>query len=384
MATLNGQHYADLTLSIIDILKTNKFINETYIDAFIRLVGLTPNIDVSQIQNQAGDSSGHTQQQVQNNISDDQDPRVTTGQAGQTVVDGFFKSQDDNKVFTRQLVAAYIENLISFVSRWGRLQRRQQYRRIQRLIGNIPLDPFDVNLVGASPIGTVELHTSHPGAKGIRIETVDIAEVARKVNEGLQEIETSKINRSAGKLTLQLSLYSLVIEQLSLLISSIPQSNLGPLGGALISTIKLPLTGLEATNRRLAADRRTLGVELTKLQKQSALIIDGTVLDTGESLSLLTLLQALFYLTSKLEYKCKNCKFFGHGRQITNLVPNIPTENTTFGAICTYASNDGTGLPTDPNFSCNEVWGLIDNDYWTASDDIVAVCKNILQPKQGA
>jgi len=384
MSRLDGQRFADLTLSIINILKQNRFIHESYTDTFLRLIGLIPNVDIGQIKNQAGDLSGRTQQKIQNSVvGTGQDKRVATGQAGNTVIDGFLKSQDDNLVQMRQFTAAYIENLISFVHRWGRLQRGQQFRRIQRLIGNVPVDPFNPTLIGALPLQEIQLHTSHPGAKGTRIESVNIAETIRKINEGLKEIETSKINRSSGKLTLQLSLYNLVVQQLSFLISNIPQDRLGELGGALISTIKAPLVGIDATARKLASNRRALGVELTKLQEQSALIIDGTTLETGETLSLLNILQALLYLTSKLQYKCKNCKFLQQGKQIGDLVPGITRENATFGAICTFASNDGTGKPTQPNFSCKEVWNLVDNDYWTANDDVIQNFKDQLKPKKG-
>ena len=356
--------------------------NETYADVFLRLSGVAPNVNISSVKNTAGDLSQRTQQKIQVDIVNGvQDKRVVTGQIGRTIVDGFFKSHDDTRIRMRQLTAAYIENIISFVNRWGRLQRGQQYRRIQRQIGDIPTDPFDPGLIGASPLDAVNLHVSHPGADSIRIETVDIAEAVRMINEGLKEIETSKINRSSGKLTLQLSLYNLVIEQMNMLISSIPQSKLGELGGALISTVKAPISGIESTGRKLAAQRRALGVELTKLQKQSALIIDGTVLETGEVFSLLNILQALFYLSSKLEYKCKNCKFFGQGKQIGAIAPGITRENAGFGSICIYASNDGTGRATSPDFSCNEVWHLTDNDYWTANNDTIQLVKDQLNFK---
>ena len=348
MARLDGQKFADLASVILDILKKNRFINETYADAFLRIIGITPNVNVDAITGQAGDASQRTQQQIQNTVvSGSQDQRVSTGQMGQTVIDGFFKSQDDTRIRMCGLSAAYIENLTSFVKRWGRLQRGQQYRRIQRLIGTIPPDPFQVDLIGASPLESIDLHTSKEGSDGTRTETVDIAEVIRKINAGLQEIETSKDNRTSGKLTLQLSLYNLVLQQLNFLLSSIPQSKLGEFGGALISTIKTPISGVELMGRKLVAQRRALGIELTKLQEQSALIIDGIVLDTGEVFSLLKVLDALFYLSSKLEYKCKNCKYLSQGTQINAIVSGFAKEKPGFGAICTYNSDiKGVGRAT--------------------------------------
>jgi len=383
MARLDGQKFADLASSILEILKRNRFMNETYADVFLRIVGITPNVNINSITNQAGDASQRTQQKIQDTVvNDNKDQRISTGQVGQTIVDGFFKSHDDTQARMKGLSAAYIENLISFVGRWGRLQRGQQYRRIQRLIGQVPPDPFQVDLIGLSPLKKIDLHTSKKGADGSRVETVDIAEVIRLINSGLQEIETSKINRTSGKLTLQLSLYSLVIEQLNYLLSSIPQSKLGDFGGALISTIRAPIAGVETTGRKLANERRALGVELTKLEKQSALIIDGNVLETGEVFSLLKVLNALFYLSSKLEYKCKNCKYLSQGTQIKAIAIGFEKEQPGFGAICTYNSeNKEIGRATKPDFSCKEVWNLIGNDYWTANDDTVQEVKKVLNFK---
>ena len=384
MARLDGQKFADLASSILEILKKNRFINETYEDVFLRVVGVVPNVSVKAITDQAGDASQRTQQKIQDTVvGDGKDQRVSTGQAGQTIVDGFFKSQNTTRIRMRELSAAYIENLKSFVSRWGRLQRGQQYRRIQRLIGQVPPDPFQVDLIGISPLDSINLHVSKKGADGSRTETVDIAEVIRKINAGLQEIETSKVTRTSGKLTLQLSLYNLISEQVNFLLSSIPQSKLGEFGGALISTIKTPIAGVEATSRKLSAQRRTLGVELTKLQKQSALIIDGNVLETGEVFSLLKVLNALFYLSSKLKYTCENCKYIGQGKQIDALVAGFEKEKPGFGSICTYNSDDKTiGKTTKPEFSCKNVWNLVDNDYWTANDDVISEVKKILKFKE--
>jgi hypothetical protein len=125
-----------------------------------------------------------------------------------------------------------------------------------------------------------------------------------------------------------------------------------------------------------------LGIELTKLQEQSALIIDGIVLDTGEVFSLLKVLDALFYLSSKLEYKCKNCKYLSQGTQINAIVSGFAKEKPGFGAICTYNSDiKGVGRATKSTFSCKEVWNLVDNDYWIANDDTVQQVRDKLNFK---
>lgn len=372
MARLDGARFANLALDILQVVRANRFDNETFVNAFARLLGLIPNIDSETVRGQAGDLSTRTEEAILNASDEDQDLEVTTGQAGKTVVDGLFKSQEENLVRIRQLVAAYIENLMGFVERWGRTQRGQQVRRIQRLIGVIPSDPFDPNLVGVDTINQVTLHQSVEGAGGIRVETVDIAQVVRAINEGLKEIELSKENRAVGKLTLQQSLFSLVLKQLGALISSIPQAQLGELGGALISVIKAPVAGIERAGRKLQSQRRTLGVELSQLQEQSALIIDGITLDTGEKISLLSILRGLLFLSSKLEYRCKDCRFFAQGSQIDPLLPpEIARENATSGGICTYSFEGQVGRPASENTSCKEVWNLPDNDYWTASDETI-------------
>lgn len=379
MARLDGQRFATLALDVFKIVRDNKFANETFVDALTRLIGLVPNLDVTQIEGQAGDLSTRTSEGILNASDEDQNVQVATGQAGKTVVDGLFKSQDENLIRIRRLIGAYIENLVKFVERWGRTQRGQQVRRIQRLIGTIPEDPFDPNLVGVNTINQVDLHESLEGAGGFRVETVDIAEVVRAINAGLKEIELSKQNRAVGKLTLQQSLFSLVLQQLSALITSIPQSNLGDLGGALISIMKTPIAGIERTGKKLDTQRRTLGVELAQLQEQSGLIIDGITLETGEKISLLSLLRAFLFLSSKLEYKCKDCKFFSQGQQIDPLLPpEVARENASFGGICTFSFEGGVGRAAEPESSCGSglasgtgVWGLPDNDYWTASDETI-------------
>jgi len=385
MARLDGQRFADLALTVMEIVRKNRFSNELFVDAFIRLIGLKPNINPDEVLAQAGDASMRTERKVFDaTITDDQDKRVVTGQAGQTVVDGLLKSHDENQVRIKQLAVAYIENLLVFVERWGRLQRGQQIRRLQRLIGDFPLNPFDEDLIGASPIAAVDLHKKEEGSDGIRIETVDIAETVRRINEGLKEIDTSKLDRRPGKLRLQLSLYSLVLEQLSLLVSSIPQDRMGELGGAFISIIKAPVTGLEIKGKKLELERNAVGVELQRLQQQSALIVDGITLDTGEKVSLRGILRGLLFLASKVEYQCKNCVFYGQGKQLDEFLPaNVVRENTRFGHICMYSAEEGTGRPTKPSYSCKIVWNRSANDYWVANSKIVEEFKKEFNSEEG-
>jgi hypothetical protein len=384
MARLDGQRFASLALDVFRIVRENKFENETFVNAFSRLIGLIPNLDPSEIKGFAGDISTRTDQKLLDASDEDQNVEISTGQAGKTIVDGLFKSRDENLIRIRQLVAAYIENLVNFVERWARSQRGQQFRRIQRLIGNIPVDPFDPSFVGIDSISAVELHRSTEGAGGLRVETVDIAEVVRAINDGLKEIELSKENRAVGKLTLQQSLFNLVLAQLSALISSIPQSRLGELGGTLISLIQAPVEGLERVGRKMSAQRRTLGVELTQLQEQSALIVDGITLSTGEKISLLSILRALQFLASKIEYRCKDCKFFTQGEQIDPLLPpGVTRENPTFGGICTFGSEGQSGRAAQEREHCGIVWGLPGNDYWTANDDVIEKFLDELVIKEG-
>lgn len=384
MARLDGQRFADLALTVLEIVRRNRFSNESFVDAFSRLIGLEPNINPDETSAQAGDASTRTQQQILNaTVSDDEDKRVVTGQAGRTVVDGLLKSQDENQKRIRQLAAAYIENLIAFIERWGRQQRGQQIRRLQRLIGDFPIDPFDQSLIEVTPLEDVDLHQQEEGADGIRIETVDIAETVRKINEGLKTVELSKLNRQSGKLRLQLSLYNLVMEQLSMLISSIPQDRMGELGGAFVSIVKTPVLGIDARGRKLEAERRTVGVELQRLRQQSALILDGITLETGEIVSLHDILRGLLFLASKVEYKCKNCRFYGQGTQLNDSLPsNVARERASFGNICTYSFEEGTGRPTKPNFSCKEVWNRSANDFWTANEELIEKFKREVNPEE--
>jgi len=364
MARLDGQRFAELATSILDVLRTNKFANESFQDAFIRLIGLIPNVDSTQVAAQAGDLSTRTPEKLLANF----DTEVTAGQGGNTIIDGLFKSSDDNKQRLRLLIGSYIDNLLGFVKKWDRQQRGQQQRRLQRLVGE-GVDPFDPALIGR--VGDVALHKSVKGADDTRSESVNIEEVVRQVNEGLKEIETSKSDRSVGILTLQASLFDLVLTQLNLLISAVPVDKLGELGGVVTSVAKTPIMGIESSASKIDTQRRTVGVELARLQEQEALIITGANLETNEILSLKNFLQGLSFLANKLQYKCKECKFFQKGGQIAQSLTEITRENPTQGAICTFSFQGKTGLPTQENSSCREVWGLINNDFWTASLDVI-------------
>jgi len=364
MARLDGQRFADLATSILDILRTNKFTNESYQDAFIRLIGLIPNVDSTQVAAQAGDLSTRTSEKLLANF----DTEVTTGQGGNTVVDGLFKSSDENKQRLRLLIGSYVNNLQALVKRWDRQQRGQQQRRLQRLVGE-GADPFDPTLIGR--VGDVSLHKSVKGTDDTHSESVSIEEVIRQVNEGLKEIESSKSDRSIGTLTLQASLFELILTQLNLLISAVPVSKLGELGGVVTSVVKTPVVGIEDRANKVGTQRRAVGVELARLQEQEALIVTGANLETNEVLSLKNFLQGLSFLTNKVQYKCKECKFFQKGGQIAQSLTEITRENPTQGAICTFSFQGKTGLPTQENNSCREVWGLINNDFWTASLDVI-------------
>lgn len=384
MARLDGQRFADLSIEIFQILDQERFTNESFENAFARLIGLVPNTDSGRIQALAGDLSTRTREDIAAALTNPDGSGLTevaTGQAGQTVVDGLLKGQDDNVQRLRSLASEYVRSLLDFIKRWSRVQRGQQARRIQRLIGT-SVDPNDPALIGTAVTSDILLHENKPGV-GVGEKRVDVGETVRKVNQGLRDIDLSKEDRTVGTLTLQLSLFDLVLRQLTFLVSSIPASRLGDLGGTFIRMLKTPLEGVQRNAQKVVRQRRALSVELTRLQNQEALITTGITLDTGEVLSLRNLLQGILFLTSKVEYNCKNCRFFAEGERVGSTISSeITRGNPTQGSICTYSTEEGKGRKAEPNDSCEVVWGLPGNDYWVASEDLVTEFKNELR-KQG-
>ncbi len=384
MARLDGQKFADLAIDLFQILDAERFQNETYEAAFLRLIGLIPNIDPILIQAQAGDRSDQTQGDIASATTNEDGSgltAVTTGQGGQTIVDGLFKDQSENGLQLKALTGAYVQSLSDLIEKWGRIQRGQQIRRIQRLIGTAA-DPFDPALIGTTT-SDIQLPEQRPGAQGIRERKTDIAEVVRLIDQGLKEIELSKLDRTIGTVTLQLSLFENILNQISLLVTSIPAQRLGKFGGAFTRILKAPIEGIERTGKRLTRQRRALGVELIRLRDQEARITTGITLSTGEVLSLRNLLQGILFLTNSLEYSCKNCVFFQQGTQITEALPGVERENPTQGGICTFSFEKGTGRPAEPNDNCKTIWQLPGNDYWIANDDVITEFGNAFRKDGG-
>ena len=384
MARLDGQKFADLAIDLFQILDAERFQNETYEAAFLRLIGLVPNIDPILIQAQAGDRSDQTQGDIASATTNEDGSgltAVTTGQGGQTIVDGLFKDQSENGLQFKALTGAYVQSLSDLSEKWGRIQKVQQISRIQRLIGTAA-DPFDPALIGTTT-SDIQLPEQRPGAQGTRERKTDIAEVVRLIDQGLKEIELSKLDRTIGTVTLQLSLFENILNQISLLVTSIPAQRLGKFGGAFTRILKAPIEGIERTGKRLTRQRRALGVELIRLRDQEARITTGITLSTGEVLSLRNLLQGILFLTNSLEYSCKNCVFFQQGTQITEALPGVEREKPTQGGICTFSFEKGTGRPAEPNDNCKTIWQLPGNDYWIANDDVITEFGNAFRKDGG-
>lgn len=384
MARLDGARFADLAADLFETLEEERFQNETFEAAFARLLGLVPNIDPMVIQAQAGDLSDQTQATLAATLTNPDGSglsTVVTGQGGQTIVDGLFKDQSENGLQLKVLANAYIQSLVDLTEKWGRIQRGQQVRRIQRLIGTAP-DPFDLALVGTTATD-IQLAEQKLGAQGTRESKADIAEVVRLIDQGLKDIERSKLDRTVGTVTLRLSLFENILSQISFLISNIPVQRLGEFGGAFTRILKASTAGVERTGKRLVRQRRALGVELIKLRDQEALITTGITLSTGEILSLRNLLQGILFLTGSLEYTCKNCAFFKQGTEITDALPGVQRENATRGGVCTFSFEGKTGRPTEPGNSCKDTWGLSGNDYWTASEDVITQFGDELNKSEG-
>jgi len=366
MTTLNGQRLAKLMLGTLNILRSNKLAGESYKDAFLRIAGITPNVDILNAQITSGDGSQETETQ----LAGIRDTAVVTGQRGSTLIDGFLKSETS----LRQLCGEYIARLIDIVDSWKRCQYVQQSRRLQRLVG-------DGTEGVISPVDNIDLHVFEENAKDQHVVKVNIEDVVKKVNTTFKEIDSSQIDKSVGQLTLKQSVLDTLTTQITMLISSIPTEDLGEFGGVFIKTIKAPSAGLEKQGRRLGTQRQAVEIELRNLQQQAKLIIDGLLLD-GEKISLKQILSALSYLCTGVEYKCKNCKFFEE--DLDNIKATFPDivirgEAKDSKGICKFAINENSALATNPGDTCKETWGLTRNDYWTASVEIAQKVLDILQ-----
>lgn len=365
MARLDGQRFTDLALSIFATIREAKFDNETYIDAFIRLIGLRPNATSEQAQTLTADQSIRTQDKLNSDAS------IVTGQAGETIVDGLLKSSREDTIQVRRLCAAYLQSLLHFIKRWSRLERGQQKRRLERLVGNNPALANQILSTSTGILSEVSLFQTEKGAKGLRGKSLDVTSAIQKVNDALKQIELSGVQplKPLGKLTLQLSLHEAIVTQLESILGTIPVSRLGELGGEFAAALKTAILGTEQEAKRLFRQRQSVLNELIRLGQQEQLITDGTLLETGETLSLRNFIQGLTYLCG-IEYTCKNCAFFQQAGEITESL-GVTRETQGTGNICSYSFENGTGRATEPDFSCREVWGLINNDYWTASVEIV-------------
>lgn len=371
MARLDGQRFSDLALNILATLREGKLPNEDYIDAFIRLLGLTPNTTSIQAQLLSADQSVRTLEKVSNQ------PGVgTSGHNGETLVDGLLKNTRTDYQQLRVLCAGYLDTLLQFIDKWTRVQMGQQTRRLQRLIGDNPVTSEGVYDASSGILSATRLFETGKGASLLRGEALNIEQVAQHINDTLKKIQQSGVQpmKPIGELTLQLSVFEAISTQLDSVLSVVPVSQIGKLGGNFIAALKASLLSISQQTDKLGTQRLSVLNELTRLNEQSALINDGVPLETGEKLSLRNFIQGLRFLCKDTEYKCKNCKFFLQGGQISEAL-GIDRESPERGAVCTYSFQGGLGKATSPENSCFEVWGLAGNDYWTASMELITKFK---------
>lgn len=370
MARLDGQRFTNLALAVFEILREAKIQGEDFVDTFTRLIGIKPNLDATQAELASGDQSSRTNTKV----LEKSNTATITGQAGGTVVDGFLKSSEDSAVKLRVLCAQYLDNLLSFIDRWAKTQVSQQERRLKRLVGENVTSADQLFSTGLS--AGFNLVPTESGANQVSSDTVDIAQIVKDVQTGLKAITESRAQplKEFGELTLRLTLFELIGRQIDAIIAAVPVARLGELGGFFTDTLRSTVIGLNQQEKRLQGQRRAVGTELIRLQRQRALVIDGIPLETGEKLSLRNFLQGMLFLCQS-EYKCKNCAFLSTGIQISD-VTEVDRINPTTGHICTFSFEGDTGRPTTPEQSCLEVWNRPGNDFWTASVDFLVEFTN--------
>ncbi len=296
----------------------------------------------------------------------------TSGQEGATLVDGLLKNRRADFQQLRSLCASYLDTLLQFIQRWKRVQRGQQTRRLQRLVGDNPQVSEGIYDATSGILPTTPLFETEEGANMLTGDALNVEKVAQEVNKQLKNIQQSGTQpiKPLGEVTLQLSVFEAISTQLDSIVGVVPVSKIGELGGEFISALKTTLLSISQETSKLGTKRLSVLNELVRLSEQSKLISEGTSLETGETLSLRNFIQGLRFLCKDTEYKCKNCKFFLESGQITEAL-GIDRENPERGAVCTYSFSEGQGIATTPENSCYEVWGRIGNGFWAASMELV-------------
>jgi len=181
------------------------------------------------------------------------------------------------------------------------------------------------------------------------------------------------------------------------------------MGGPFVSLIKAQAIGYQQRLDRLIDRRVSLNSEFFALQNKMQLIRTGLETATKEPIALVTIVNALLFLMRDVTYTCKECQHYSTkpaegAPDLESLPPDqrraeqarqeearkrAQAFRDSFdakGGYCIYRSSN---IPTTTGRSCNDVWGLVRNDFWRASGDaqngridILTKAKDKLDPRK--
>jgi hypothetical protein len=184
------------------------------------------------------------------------------------------------------------------------------------------------------------------------------------------------------------------------------------MSGAFVQMIGLQATNYEQRLNALIETRVSLNGELRKEQEKLRMIRAGVKQITEEPLALASIVNAMIYIIAEVKYECKECRYFSTqpapeaSVDLSGLSPDaqkaeqakidaakerMAAQRKAMGEKGGYCTYRNANIPTSGERSCNDVWELVGNDYWTASDksdmgrvDIMTKARDKLDPRKQA
>lgn len=259
--------------------------NETFTDAFLRVVGLL-RFDVNE-------------------------PEVN-------LVGGLLKYKD---LSTKQVVERSLAVFIAFRDQLLQMsfdRLTTKIVRLERLLGSQPL----VEVVAAQQVNTS-------------------GDLATADNETRRALSALRLNTdSQGTLTDELILLGLLLNKTQNVVLRLPVERMGNDSGLFIDLIRAPTLDIEERYSALQERYRALSAELVRLRQQRDLVVSGVTVDQQQSISLLKTIDLFLFIMRDVQYNCGQCIYFVND-QCTYASSNRDT-NTTQSCVEVWGliSND--------------------------------------------
>jgi|GEM_PF-6688238 len=248
---------------------------------------------------------------------------------------GLFKRQD---LRSRQIVSGIVGVLTSLRDQLQQMSFDRLSTKIVRL----------ERLLGAEPSSEV-LQARRFALEG------DLPEAENQIRQILSE-RRLQIDLS-GSLTDELKLLRLLLDRTDNIVLRVPVDQTGTFSSFLIDLVRAPTQDIEERTIALQQRYRALQAELIRLRRQRDLVATGVTVASSGTASLVKTIDFFLFAMRDIQYNCGECRFL--------------TDNK-----CTYGTD---GRDTSRSQSCAVVWGLIGNDFWTASHQTLQDAREVLQ-----